>query len=97
MFYIEKLNKVVENLFIEALMESNNLWIWMWGCIGGSGCVFALRKKLYTLPWRKRLKPEMQCFSWVVTKLEVFNCDETWCRNTCENKKMHKKQNIYLK
>jgi hypothetical protein len=30
-------------------------------------------------------------------KLEAFNCDETWCKNTYEDKKMQRKQNIFLK
>jgi len=46
MFYIEKLNEMVEKLFIEALMESNDLRIWMWRCVGGNGCVFPFGKKL---------------------------------------------------
>jgi len=95
MFYIEKLNEMVENLFTEALMELNDLQIWMWRCVGGNGCVLAFGKSYKHYLVGKNSKLKMQCFSWVVMKLEVFNCDETWCKSTCEDRKMHKKQNIF--
>ncbi len=70
MFYIEKLNEMVENLFTKALMKSNDLQIWMWRCVGGNSCVFAFGKKVINIALHEKTETRSAMF--------FVSCHETW-------------------